>query len=91
MLSASQISYDTGMKTVADLYRQGRITEREKQTIISIGTTYATAHNLAVEALAKYEETKSLEQQELMEVQIEIATNALAELLGLIRPFLIQE
>ena len=91
MLSASQISYDTGMKIAADLYNKGRITDREKQTIISIGTTYVSAHNAAVEALARYEETKSLEDQNLMTAQIEIATNTLAELLALIRPYITEE
>lgn len=88
LLSASQISYDTAMTMAADLYIQGRITTEQKIKAIEIGTTYSTAHNAAVEALASYAETRSMEDQEKMTAQIEIATTALSKLLALIRPYL---
>ena len=58
---------------------------------IEIGGVYANAHNAAVEALARYEETKALEEQELMIAQIDIATEALSKLLALIRPYLLND
>lgn len=88
LLAASQIGYDTSMKMAADLYRQDRITDREKESIIAVGTIYSTAHNAAVEALARYQETRSMDDQEAMTTQIEIATNAMAELLHLLQPYL---
>ena len=88
MLKGSQISYDTAMKVSADLYRQGRITEREKETIIAVGTVYAEAHNAAVRALADYERTKAASDQERMAYQIEIATRSLSKLLELLTPYL---
>jgi len=88
LLLTSQISYDTGMKIAADLYRQGRITEREKETIIAVGTVYAESHNLAVKALADYEKTKDLADQERLTAQIEISTRSLSRLLELLQPFL---
>lgn len=88
MLSASQISYDTALKAAADLYRQGRMSDDQKVKVIEIGEVYAEAHNAAVEALARYEETKDLAEQEIMTKQIEIAAQALSELLALIRPYL---
>jgi len=88
LLSVSKTSYDTGMKICADLYRQGRITEREKETIIAVGTVYAESHNLAVKALADYEKTKDLADQERLTAQIEISTRSLSRLLELLQPFL---
>ena len=88
LLLTSQISYDTGMQIAADLYRQGRITEREKETIIAVGTIYAESHNLAVQALADYEKTKDAADQERLTAQIEISTRSLSRLLELLQPFL---
>ncbi|MGB2782901.1 MAG: hypothetical protein WBC50_10270 [Dehalococcoidales bacterium] len=88
MLKGSQISYDTAMKVAADLYRQGRITDREKETITAVGTVYSDAHNTAVRALADYQRTKDLADQERMSAQIEIATRALSKLLELLTPYL---
>jgi len=88
MLSASQISYDTALKTAADLYHHGRLTEAQKVKVLEIGEVYYHAHNAAVEALARYEETKDLAEQELLTAQIEIAADALSRLLALIRPYL---
>ena len=64
LLLTSQVSYDTGMKIAADLYRQGRISDSEKAKIIEVGTIYAEAHNASVKALASYEKTKSAADQE---------------------------
>jgi len=88
LLLTSQISYDTGMKVAADLYRQGRITDREKATIIAVGALYAEAHNAAVAALASYEKTKDAADQERLTSQIAIATATLSKLLELLRPYL---
>jgi len=91
LLSISNVSYDTAMKTAADLYGQKRITDEQKAEIIKIGKTFAGAHNAAVEALASYEETKAVSEQEKMSAQIEIASKALAELLNLIKPYLTKD
>ena len=91
LLTVSNISYDTAMKTAADLYAQKRITEEQKAEIIKIGKTFAGAHNAAVEALASYEETKAVSEQEKMSIQIVMASEALAEILNLIKPYLLKE
>lgn len=91
LLTVSNVSYDTAMKTVADLYMQKRITIEQKAEIIKIGKTFAKAHNASVEALACYEETKSLAEQEKMSAQISMATKALTELLDLIKPYLTKD
>ena len=91
LLTVSNVSYDTAMKTVADLYSQKRITDEQKVEIIKIGKTFAGAHNAAVEALASYEETKAVAEQEKMSAQIAIASKALAELLNLVKPYLTKD
>ena len=88
LLLTSKVSYDTSMKVVADMYRQGRITDADKAKVIEIGTIYAEAHNLAVKALASYEKTKSDTDQAKLAIQIELATNALAKLLEMLSPYL---
>ena len=88
LLKGSQISYDTAMKVTSDLYRQGRITDREKETIVSVGKLYYEAHNAAVRALADYQRTRDLADQERMSSQIEIATKALSKLFELLTPYL---
>jgi len=88
LLTVSNVSYDTAMKTAADLYAQKRITDEQKAEIIKIGKTFAGAHNAAVEALARYEETKALAEQEKMSQQIAIASEALSQILNLIKPYL---
>ena len=91
LLTVSNVSYDTAMKTAADLYSQKRITDEQKAEIIKIGKTFAGAHNAAVEALASYEETKAVAEQEKMSAQIAIASKALAELLNLVKPYLTKD
>ena len=91
LLTVSKVSYDTAMKTAADLYSQKRITDEQKAEIIKIGKTFAGAHNTAVEALARYEETKAVVEQQKMSEQIAIASEALAEILNLIKPYLLTE
>jgi hypothetical protein len=90
LLTVSNVSYDTAMKTAADLYAQKRITIEQKNEIIKIGKTFAGAHNAAVEALACYEETKDVSEQEKMSAQIVIASEALTNLLALIKPYLLE-
>ena len=88
LLTVSNISYDTAMKTAADLYSQKRITDKQKAEIIKIGKTFAGAHNAAIDMLARYEETKAVSEQEKMSSQIAIASESLAEILNLIKPYL---
>ena len=88
LLTVSNVSYDTAMKTAADLYAQKRITDEQKAEIIKIGKTFAGAHNAATDMLLRYEETKAVSEQEKMSSQIAIASEALSEILNLIKPYL---
>jgi flagellar basal body-associated protein FliL len=87
-LSISQTSYDTAMKMAADIDNRGLLKPDDKASILKLGSTYSTAHNAAVEALAKYSETKSSSDSELLEQQMTIASEALSSLLTIIKPYL---
>ena len=87
-LSVSQTSYDTAMSMAADLDSRGLLKSTDKDSIVKYGTTYSTAHNAAVEALAKYSETKSSADSELLDQQMTIASEALSSLLTIIKPYL---
>jgi hypothetical protein len=42
------------MKSAADLYKKGFISEEGKAKILKLGNAYARSHNAAVEAFQKY-------------------------------------
>lgn len=91
MLAVSQTSYDMAMSTAVDLYRQGRITDSDKEKIFAKGKEFALAHNAAVDALVSYAETRDAADQELMEAQVKIAASALGVALELLKPYLLGE
>jgi len=90
-LEVSKTSYETARSIANDLYVQGKITEEKKVEIETAAKSFAKAHNAAVEALAKYRETKTLESQELAEKQVLLASSALADLLNILKPYLLKE
>lgn len=88
LLAVSKASYEMAIRTAIDLEKQGRITAEEKARIFAIGRDFATAHNAAVEALAQYEEYSFLAGQDELEKNIEIAAQALSNLLKIVKPYL---
>lgn len=88
ILAASQSSYDMALSIAADVYIRGLMSEDAKASILKAGNVYATAHNTAVDILAKYVESEDLEDQAKVEKQILIVTEALSELLALVKPFI---
>ena len=91
LLSVAQVSYETTVQTVIDLQRQGRISAEQKAQIFEVAKTYAIAHNAAVEALAQYEEDKYLLGDERLTACIDTASEALTQLLELVKPYLFKE
>jgi len=91
LLAVSQTSYETAISTVIDLHRQGRITDGQKAEAFDIGRQFANAHNAAVEALAKYEESGHLGSDEQLELQVVAAYEALSTLLNLVKPYLLEK
>lgn len=88
VLAVSQASFDTGMKVVADLDKRGLLPSEDKAKILAAATTFFQAHNAAVAALVKYKETQALTDQELLEEQIALASEGIANLLAIITPYL---
>jgi hypothetical protein len=88
VLAASHESYDTAMKTAAGLYYRNLISEETKREIVKHGATYSGAHNAAVDALADYAETADAANEERLTKHLDIAADALSDLLALIQPYL---
>lgn len=88
VLAVSNLSYDTGMKVVADLDKRGLLPQDEKIKIMAAATTFFEAHNAAVAALANYKESEDLADQELLEKQIALVSEAIANLMAIITPYL---
>lgn len=54
-LNVSKETYDSTLNIAGDLYRQGHVTEEQKDQAIYYGSGYMTVHNEAVAALLEYE------------------------------------
>jgi hypothetical protein len=81
-LGSSGVLYDTGMKTVADLYKQGIMSEEDKELAISIAQDYHDIYLSAVAALEIYQgmsagdkEGQKMKIIEMMEKLSEIGGN----------------
>ena len=88
ILSVSRTTYDTSLKVISDLDSRGLIPRNKRTEILSVSNTFYLAHNASVEALARYEETRSLSDQESLTAQLSLASSALTDLLTLIKPYL---
>lgn len=88
VLATSQASYDAAMKSVADLYKQGRISDDAKEKIVTVARTYSEAHNAAVKALDAYNTSGDASDEERLTQQILLANQALIDLLAIVKPYL---
>ncbi len=87
-LTVSQTTYDTTLSALGDLYKQGKITDDQKQEIIDKAREYKTAHNLAVTAFLKYKQSGVAADEEDYLVTLSKATSLLAEFIELARPYI---
>lgn len=87
-LAVSKTTYDTILSVAGTLYKEGKITETQKNEIITIGNKYKTAHNLAVTALLKYHDTKQLADQQDFIQKLGIASAALADFINTVQPYI---
>lgn len=91
IMLTSSVSYDTVMTTARKLYDDKIISDGVWSTIVGSARTYATAHNIAVEALAKYvEKSEEMSEREIdaLELQMRIAADALRDILNLVKPYI---
>ena len=87
-LTVSYQAYDATLASMGDLYREGRITEAQKDEAIKIGRAYKLAHNGAVAALSKYEESGGDASKQAYLTAATEASAALSRLLAYCRPFI---
>lgn len=87
-LSVSQVTYDSALSTVGDLYKQGKLSEDTKQEIIEKAREYKQAHNTAVSAFLKYKESGLLDDEEDYLTKFAKASSLLAEFIRLAKPYI---
>jgi len=83
-LSLSKVTYDSSMKIAGDLYKQGKITDDQKDRIIHYGNSYKDAHNLAVSSFLKANESGLLSDQQEYISRLANAAIILSDLLNYI-------
>jgi len=88
VLSISFQTYDTVLSSIADLYKQGHISEVQKEKIISAGNVYKESHNTVVSALLTYKSTEALSDEANYLSAMSVASLALADLIRIATPLL---
>lgn len=86
----SKYSWKTAVRGMGELYDEGLISYDVKKDVLKYGELYRVAHNNAMEALARYAETKDVNQQQAYLQFASDASNALADLLNYCRPYLLK-
>lgn len=87
-LNVSKSTYDATLTTAAELYKEGQITDADKEKIIEYGNAYMLVHNEAVEALLDYQAASGDQQAEAKEKYVAVAdrlAEKLADLLAYYR------
>lgn len=87
-LTVSQQTYDTTLSIMGDLYREGKVTESQKQKAIELGRAYKLSHNGAVVALARYEEQGGEANKQAYLLAMQDVSRTLSELLSYCRPLI---
>ena len=87
-LAVSKEAYNLTMKVLSNLDSKHLLNPVTKEEVIKYSTIYSIAHNEAVKNLAKYQETKSLEDEQRLKEQLEVVSNSLRKLLKLAKPYL---
>lgn len=89
-LTVSFTGYDTVLSGMGDLYREKLITDQVRDQAIKYGKAYKLAHNGAVNALAKYEETGGEQNKQAVTAALTDASKALAQLISYCKPYLVK-
>jgi len=90
-LSISKVTYNQMLTIAGDLYKKGIISKDQKNEIIKIGKEYKKYHNLAIEALSVYNDTKDLKDQSDYLQKVAIAAGILSDLINSIQPYVQKE
>jgi len=93
-LTVSKQTYESTMKSLGEMYKEGLISEADKQNLIKYGDVYMKAHNDATDALVAYVASDKTTEASSKTAYLNAAQNVskkLADLLSVARPFLIKE
>lgn len=82
-LSVSKATYDTVLTAAGDLYREGKLTDEQKQEFIDVGEIYRDAHQTAADAMIAYMTTDSAEDKDKAEVALLKFQEVMSKLLAL--------
>ena len=88
-LKGSAIAYDAGMKSAADLYRQGKISDASRARIIKVAAKFSAAYGAASLTLADYADaiqgqdtTLAAQAKERLNHDLGLVASLLAELVA---------
>jgi hypothetical protein len=88
-LETAVLTYDTSMKIIAQLYKDGYVGDVDKINAIAVGNKYRSAVTFAANLMAEYMDSKKKTEEgyEKVDVAITAAINAGKELLILVDQF----
>jgi len=84
-LNLSYATYDSALRILADLHKEKKLTEEQKDKAIQIGRAYKLAHNAAVATLLKYELSRSGEDEDAYILAFQEASVHLSKLVRFAR------
>ena len=86
-LSVSKATYEVILSSAGDMYKEGLLTEDQKNEFISVGHKYRDAQKVASDAAAAYMITESAENERQVEVALTAFNEIMAELFALARKY----
>ena len=91
-LSISKETYNSTLSIAGDLYKQGLMSEEQKNEAIKLGNAYKLVHNEAVGALLNYKTSGYTEESKESYLNLMKDVSArLANLLDYLKPFILKE
>ena len=88
VLSVSFQTYDTVLTAVGNLYKQGLISETQKEKVITAGKIYKESHNVAVAAFLQFTTSGTINDEEAYLRAIATTSMLLAELIRIATPLI---
>lgn len=88
VLYAAGTAYDTAMKSVAQLQRQGYISHETRAEINRVGNYFHDGYHAAVDALKVYAEKGDLASYETTQEKLLAAGEAIGQFLALVNPII---
>ena len=91
ILKISAVTYETCMKSAAELYVSGQINTEQKDKILKVAEGYWLAYHCAVDVLATYYKSQDKSNQEKVQIAIAEVSKALSKLVNYLKPYIEEE